>query len=489
MTKREISLDVLRGLAIVGMVLSGTISRNAELPAWLFHAQIAPPDFSFNSNLPGITWVDLVFPFFLFAMGMAFPFALNRSLEKGLSHKKIIGKIISRSIKLFFFAFFLAHLSPFHYPQELGWIRYLLGLMAFLGFFLAYAKFPHFSKYEKKLNILGYVILFALIIFRVAKFNLPWSLHNHDIIILVLANMALFGAIIWLFTRNNWYIRLGIMAIYFAFRLTHPIDESVNNAIWNFTLFNWLGESFPGLYNFLQFWGLDLSKTVFYHPNFLKYLLIVIPGTIAGDLVYKGIYEKVSYDKTQAGSRFFIIPFLLLVNLSLNLWGLLSRNIEFVWIMNITTALMLTWFMKKKPLKNLKHLRLLMTWSIFWLLLGLVFEAYEGGIKKDHATISYFFMTSGLSGFMIIFFKMLEPVFRPGKIFGFLTQTGMNPLLGYVAAAFCIMPLLYFVQVLPWMDQWHTHWAWAGVLRGVILTALAIAITVFSVKKKYFWKM
>ena len=489
MTNREISLDVLRGLAIVGMVLSGTISRNPDLPAWLFHAQIAPPDFSFNSSLPEITWVDLVFPFFLFAMGMAFPFALNKSLEQGMSYKKIIGKIISRSIKLFFFAFFLAHLSPFHYPQELGWIRYLLGLIAFIGFFLAYAKFPRFSKHEKKLNVFGYVILFALIVFRVVKFNLPWSIHSHDIIILVLANMALFGAIIWLFTRNNWYIRLGIMAIYFAFRLTYPIDESVNKAIWDFTLFKWVGETFPGLNNFLQFWGLDLNRTIFYHPNFIKYLLIVIPGTIAGDLIYKGIREKTSYDKTWVGARFFLIPLLLLANLSLNLWGLLSRHIEFVWIMNIATALILAWFMKKEPLRNLKHLRLLMTWSIFWLLLGLVFEAYEGGIKKDHATMSYFFITSGLSGFMIIFFKMLEPVFRPGKIFGFLTQTGMNPLLGYVAAAFCIMPLLYFIQVLPWMDQWHTHWAWAGVLRGVILTTLAIGVTVFSVKKKYFWKM
>jgi predicted acyltransferase len=106
MTNREISLDVLRGLGIVGMVLSGTISRNPDLPAWLFHAQIAPPDFTFNPNLPGITWVDLVFPFFLFAMGMAFPFALNRSLDNGIPKRKIIRKIISRSLKAFLFRFF-----------------------------------------------------------------------------------------------------------------------------------------------------------------------------------------------------------------------------------------------------------------------------------------------------------------------------------------------------------------------------------------------
>ncbi|TVQ09858.1 MAG: DUF5009 domain-containing protein, partial [Bacteroidetes bacterium] len=38
MKNRELSIDALRGLAIVGMVLSGTISRNPQLPAWLYHA-------------------------------------------------------------------------------------------------------------------------------------------------------------------------------------------------------------------------------------------------------------------------------------------------------------------------------------------------------------------------------------------------------------------------------------------------------------------
>lgn len=38
MEKRAYTVDLLRGLAIVGMVLSGQILWHAELPAWLFHA-------------------------------------------------------------------------------------------------------------------------------------------------------------------------------------------------------------------------------------------------------------------------------------------------------------------------------------------------------------------------------------------------------------------------------------------------------------------
>jgi predicted acyltransferase len=486
MAKREISLDVLRGLAIIGMVLSGTISRNPDLPAWLFHAQIAPPDFKFDPNLPGITWVDLVFPFFLFAMGMAFPFAMNKMVEQG--GKMIVRKIIIRSFKLFFFAVMLGHLSPFHYPQEMGWLRYFLGLLGFVGFFLAFAKFPHLSRHEGKINMAGYLLLVTLCAIRVQVFELPFSIHRNDIIILVLANMALFGALIWLFTRQNWYLRLGIMALYFSLRLTHNMDDSWNRMLWDFTPFKWIAANLPAIYDSLLSIGLDLKKTIFYHPEYLKYLMILIPGTIAGELLYAGIREKASISQNPGDRMFIIIPAILLLNISLNLWGLLSRNLDFVWLMNLASIALLLWFLKKEKQKRLKNLRQLLYWSIFWLALGLVFEAWKGGIKKDHSTISYFFLTSGLAGFSIVFFKMLEPIFQPGKMLGFIGQIGMNPMLGYVAAAYFIMPVLYFVQILPWMDQWHEHWSWAGFIRGIILTGLMALMTVLSVKWKHYWK-
>lgn len=85
MEKRAYAVDLLRGLAIVGMVLSGQILWHAELPAWLFHAQVPPPSFRFDPSVPGITWVDLVFPFFLFSMGAAFPLALRKRWSSGVN--------------------------------------------------------------------------------------------------------------------------------------------------------------------------------------------------------------------------------------------------------------------------------------------------------------------------------------------------------------------------------------------------------------------
>jgi hypothetical protein len=41
--------------------------------------------------------------------------------------------------------------------------------------------------------------------------------------------------------------------------------------------------------------------------------------------------------------------------------------------------------------------RSIFQWGTFWLILGFFFEAYEGGIKKDHPTMSYYFVTTGLA--------------------------------------------------------------------------------------------
>ena len=95
MNNRAYALDALRGYAIITMVLSATIVTQV-LPGWMSHAQTPPPDHIFNPSLPGITWVDLVFPFFLFAMGAAFPFSIGKRAEKGDSKLKLVYEAVKR---------------------------------------------------------------------------------------------------------------------------------------------------------------------------------------------------------------------------------------------------------------------------------------------------------------------------------------------------------------------------------------------------------
>ena len=128
MNNRAYALDALRGYAIITMVLSATIVTQV-LPGWMSHAQTPPPDHIFNPSLPGITWVDLVFPFFLFAMGAAFPFSIGKRAEKGDSKLKLIYEAVKRGVQLTFFAIFIQHFYPYvlSSPQDIrAWLLAIL---------------------------------------------------------------------------------------------------------------------------------------------------------------------------------------------------------------------------------------------------------------------------------------------------------------------------------------------------------------------------
>jgi predicted acyltransferase len=139
--KRAYALDALRGFAILTMVLSGTIAYRI-LPAWMYHAQEPPPTHTFNPHLPGLTWVDLVFPLFLFSMGAAIPLALSRRLAKGLARSKIILSILKRGFLLGTFAIVLQHLRPQVINPDPTPQTWWIALLGFFILFFMFARWP-----------------------------------------------------------------------------------------------------------------------------------------------------------------------------------------------------------------------------------------------------------------------------------------------------------------------------------------------------------
>ena len=66
---RVASVDTLRGLVILLMIFVNDLGPGA--PAWMHHIQ--PPD------ADGMTLADVVFPAFLFIVGISIPLAIERS--------------------------------------------------------------------------------------------------------------------------------------------------------------------------------------------------------------------------------------------------------------------------------------------------------------------------------------------------------------------------------------------------------------------------
>ncbi len=102
-SSRLVSLDVFRGITIAGMVLVNNPGSWAHIYWPLEHAE-------WN----GWTPTDLIFPFFLFIVGVAIPLALGRRVDEGGRKRDLYWKIIKRALIIFALGEFLAGFPYFH---------------------------------------------------------------------------------------------------------------------------------------------------------------------------------------------------------------------------------------------------------------------------------------------------------------------------------------------------------------------------------------
>ena len=103
---RLVSLDVFRGLTVAGMVLVNNPGAWSHIYWPLAHAE-----------WHGWTPTDLIFPFFLFIVGVSISFALGRSIESGGTQRDLILKIIKRSLIIFALGLFLNGFLNFDFSQ------------------------------------------------------------------------------------------------------------------------------------------------------------------------------------------------------------------------------------------------------------------------------------------------------------------------------------------------------------------------------------
>lgn len=470
---RFYGLDALRGFAILTMVLSGIIPYRV-LPSWMYHAQVPPPDHVFNPNLPGITWVDLVFPFFLFALGAAIPLALNRYFPKDLSGTTStsfrytwfpLGKgLLERVFLLAFFAIFVQHSNPWLISDTPDWKIWAMQVVRFVCLFAIFARWPKQWSISQRFSfrLAGWVGALLFLFFTTYSNGTGFTFERNDIIIIVLTNMALFGTLIWLLTRRNWWLRIGVLGCMAAFRLAHDVNGWIK-FLWDLTPFNWL-----------------------YQLYFLQYLFIVIPGMIIGDMIVQWMDESQQEDKNYLpGSGWAII--LLSLFIPLELIGLKARWITPTVILSMGLCLGLWLFIRQWNGVAGRYLKRFYVWGVYWLLLGLMFEPYEGGIKKDHPTLSYYFLTVGLAIFLLMVFIIIIDVWqKPGSL-RLLIDNGQNPMIAYIGMRCLIHPVLqltgiYTVLVGITIDPW------LGFLRGLLLTLFLAWIVSLFTKQKLFWR-
>jgi len=471
--KRALALDALRGFAILTMILSGRVPFGV-LPGWMYHVQVPPPLHKFNPALPGISWVDLVFPFFLFSMGAAFPFALSKRREAGDSKLKLTGFMIQRGMLLAFFAVVIQHIRPNTIDPNLPVSANLLGLLTFGFLFLIFYRYPKSiaQNYQYILKGVGYLGIILFLWFISYPDGSGFSIKRFDIIILVLSNVAVVGSAIWLISEKNLMLRIGFIAICLAIRLSNSVDGS------------WINEINKG---YGQLTG-NFSPIVLFNFNFLKYLFIVLPGTIAGEIILRWINSKDEINKSVDQSKKYMpLAILMFAMILLLLVGMYSRMVLLTTVISIAALSLAYYSIRKTGDSFSKMILTLFQWGFFWLILGLLFEPFEGGIKKDNSTMSYYFITNGLALFMLIGFSIIIDYFRKQKFLQLLIDNGQNPMLAYAGGTNLLTPVVTLLYVDYFLAQVLST-PWLGVLKGIILTTLLALAVSFFTKRKIFWR-
>lgn len=126
--KRVDSVDTLRGLVITLMIFVNDVAGVAHAPGWLKHAK---------ADEDAMTLPDIVFPCFLFIVGISIPLAIERARSAGVSTAHLFLRILGRTGILLTMGLLMVNLEE-HDP----WPRGLWGVLAYGAMFLAFAVVP-----------------------------------------------------------------------------------------------------------------------------------------------------------------------------------------------------------------------------------------------------------------------------------------------------------------------------------------------------------
>lgn len=225
-TSRLKSLDIMRGINLFLMLFVNDLYEKG-VPKWLVHTQ---------EETDGMGLADVVFPCFLFLVGVSIPFALSKRILTE-SKFKTVKHILTRTISLLLIGLFMVNSDDYNETLT-GVNKYLWILTGYISVFLIWNKYPDNRLVFKVLRFLGLIIFLTLfIIYRAGSAEVVGYIKIHWWGILGLIGWGyLVSALCYLFLKDNLKVILVIFLIFISL-----------NCLSQFNMLSFLDDTIPFL--------------------------------------------------------------------------------------------------------------------------------------------------------------------------------------------------------------------------------------------------
>lgn len=566
-SSRVLGLDALRGLAILLMCLSGIVP--ALLPNWMYHGyypMYRPDDagnwvgdpanrFRFDGHWAAFTWVDWVFPMFLFAMGAAIPMALSARRDRGERARSLLKHVFWRWLLLLLFGVYVGQVAPADIDPTGGTSTAWLALLAFAIPFAVLVQLPRDTPESvvRGLRIGGLLSAALLLLFLNTRTGAEFSWKRHDIIIVVLAHAFLVASLLWLLLPSRWWwvrllVALPIMLLahhqsiggkdFASLRWLdslHPKVAELSTRATNYLNFTYVTDREPekrhsvlnvptllddatgGRIRVVEPLKPYLNFSPLWNFTWLKFLWCVIPGTIIGDLLLRGLGtgDAGAWSRRQT-CLFSAVALATTVGLFAGLRHYGYPKDAFVlfrtpWLVLITgvlpaTVLVVLMFLwRDRTPGTLRHV---FVWSAVLVGIGLALALapgaghngfFERGISKGPpATLSWYLLSTGLAILWLVVFAAWIDLGQ-SRWFGLLTANGQNPMLAYLGIRNLLAPLVTLPLLLPFADTLGAssldgYFArqlaspWAGFAWALLKTILLAVMVWGFTRRRLVWR-
>ena len=152
---RVASIDAFRALTMLCMIFVNDLWSLKNVPHWLGHADMGEDFLGFS---------DIVFPAFLFAVGLSIPFAIENRLKKGDTLWKTAIHILLRTFALIVMGLFTVNYGA-GISATIGINRHAFSILMITGFFLVWNVYPRSSSWKEYLYIVLKFIGAALLVY------------------------------------------------------------------------------------------------------------------------------------------------------------------------------------------------------------------------------------------------------------------------------------------------------------------------------------